>query len=161
MSSRSCGTDWNGQSDQECHEMSSIYALRGTLGWRSGALRLRKLYSEEIFGRRRRDSNPQYGSLFEFSEGYFEQSITEKSLQKITCLSPLHCLLMPQRHPQSDQGQHLGGDGMSISGHRTNSTYKHYGIINENIQRQALESAQQRQQQEINIRKVVPIREVR
>jgi hypothetical protein len=50
---------------------------------------------------------------------------------------------------------------MSIGGPRTNSTYKRYGIIDEDMQRQALESVQQRQQQEIEIRKVVPIREVR
>jgi integrase len=48
--------------------------------------------------------------------------------------------------------------GMSISGHRTSSTYKRYGIIDENIQRVALESSQQYQQQEIEARKVVPLK---
>jgi len=50
--------------------------------------------------------------------------------------------------------------GMSISGHRTNSTYKRYGIIDEDVQRKALENAQQHQQQEIEARKVVPIKRV-
>ncbi|HEX2933609.1 MAG TPA: hypothetical protein VHV54_28030 [Candidatus Binatia bacterium] len=34
---------------------------------------------------------------------------------------------------------------MSISGHNTNSTYERYGIIDEDAQRQALKSAQLRQ----------------
>jgi integrase len=48
--------------------------------------------------------------------------------------------------------------GMSISGHKTNSTYKRYGIIDEDIQRAALEQSQEHQQREIEQRKVVPIR---
>ena len=50
--------------------------------------------------------------------------------------------------------------GMSISGHKTNSTYKRYGIIDEDIQRKALERSQKQQQKEIQRRKVVPIRKV-
>jgi integrase len=48
--------------------------------------------------------------------------------------------------------------GMSISGHRTNSVYKRYNIIDENIQRQALEKSQEQQHREVEQRKVVPIR---
>lgn len=51
-------------------------------------------------------------------------------------------------------------EGMSISGHRTNSTYKRYNIIDEDLQRQALEKAQQFQKLEVERRKVVPIRKV-
>jgi hypothetical protein len=47
---------------------------------------------------------------------------------------------------------------MSISGHETNSTYKRYGIIEENLQRQSLERVHEQQQREIEERKVVPIR---
>jgi len=47
---------------------------------------------------------------------------------------------------------------MSISGHRTNSTYKRYGIIDEDVQARALEKAQQHQRHEIEARKVVPIK---
>jgi hypothetical protein len=46
---------------------------------------------------------------------------------------------------------------MSISGHETNSTYKRYGIIDEEMQRTALERVQEQQQQELE-RKVIPIR---
>jgi len=48
--------------------------------------------------------------------------------------------------------------GMSISGHKTNSTYKRYGIIDEDLQRQALERAQLIQEQESEARKVMPIK---
>jgi integrase len=48
--------------------------------------------------------------------------------------------------------------GMSISGHRTSSTYKRYGIIDENIQRAGLELSQERQRHEAQVRKVVPIK---
>ena len=49
--------------------------------------------------------------------------------------------------------------GMSISGHTTNSTYKRYAIIDESVQREALERAQLRQLREIE-RKVVPIKKL-
>jgi integrase len=49
-------------------------------------------------------------------------------------------------------------EGMSISGHETNSTYKRYGIIDENLQRHSLERVHEQQQREIEERKVVPIR---
>jgi integrase len=49
-------------------------------------------------------------------------------------------------------------EGMSISGHRTNSTYKRYNIIDENLQRQSLERVHEHQQREASQRKVVPIK---
>jgi integrase len=48
-------------------------------------------------------------------------------------------------------------EGMSISGHETNSTYKRYGIIDEGMQRTALERVHEQQQEELE-RKVIPIR---
>jgi integrase len=52
-------------------------------------------------------------------------------------------------------------EGMSISGHRTNSVYKRYNIIDEDMQRQALQRMHEQQQREIEERKVVPIRRAR
>jgi hypothetical protein len=50
--------------------------------------------------------------------------------------------------------------GMSISGHRTNSVYKRYNIIDEDMQRKALERVHEQQQEEkAQGRKVVPIRQ--
>jgi integrase len=49
--------------------------------------------------------------------------------------------------------------GMSISGHKTNSVYKRYNIIDEDVQRQALERVQEFQKGEVAKRKVVPIRQ--
>jgi hypothetical protein len=48
---------------------------------------------------------------------------------------------------------------MSISGHKTNSVYKRYNIIDEDVQRQALEKVQNFQKQEVAKRKIVPIRQ--
>jgi integrase len=51
-------------------------------------------------------------------------------------------------------------EGMSISGHETNSTYKRYGIIDEGMQRTALERVHEQQQREKEEgRKVIPIRQ--
>jgi integrase len=49
-------------------------------------------------------------------------------------------------------------EGMSISGHRTNSVYKRYNIIDEDMQRAALEKVQEYQKRELEKRKVVPIK---
>lgn len=49
-------------------------------------------------------------------------------------------------------------EGMSISGHRTNSTYKRYNIIDEDLQRRSLERVHQHQQHEATQRKVVPLK---
>jgi integrase len=49
-------------------------------------------------------------------------------------------------------------DGMKISGHRTNSVYKRYDIVDEQDQRRAMERAQEFQKQEMEARKVVPIK---
>ena len=49
-------------------------------------------------------------------------------------------------------------EGMSISGHRTNSIYKRYNIIDEDLQRQSLEQVAEHQKREAEQRKVVPIR---
>jgi hypothetical protein len=47
-----------------------------------------------------------------------------------------------------------------ISEHRTNSVYKRYNIIDEDMQRQALERVHEQQQREkTEGRKVVPIRQ--
>ena len=43
---------------------------------------------------------------------------------------------------------------MSISGHRTNSIHKRYNIIDENVQRQALEKVQEFQKREVEKSKV-------
>jgi integrase len=49
-------------------------------------------------------------------------------------------------------------EGMSISGHKTNSVYKRYNVIDEDMQRAALEKVQEFQKREIEKRKVVPIK---
>jgi integrase len=49
-------------------------------------------------------------------------------------------------------------DGMKISGHRTNSVYKRYDIVDEQDQRRAMERVQEAQKQEMEARKVVPIK---
>jgi integrase len=49
-------------------------------------------------------------------------------------------------------------EGMSISGHRTNSVYKRYNIIDEDLQRQSLERVTAHQKREIAERKVVPLK---
>ncbi len=49
-------------------------------------------------------------------------------------------------------------EGMSISGHRTDSIYRRYNIIDEEMQRRSLERVQEHQQQEIETRKVVPLK---
>jgi integrase len=49
-------------------------------------------------------------------------------------------------------------DGMKISGHRTNSVYKRYDIIDEDDQRRTIKRVQQHQRQEMERRKVVPIK---
>jgi hypothetical protein len=41
---------------------------------------------------------------------------------------------------------------------QTNSVYKRYNVIDEDLQRQSLERVQQHQQREIEERKVIPIR---
>ena len=49
-------------------------------------------------------------------------------------------------------------EGMSISGHKTNAVYKRYNIIDEEMQRAALERVQDYQEREVERRKVVPLR---
>ena len=49
-------------------------------------------------------------------------------------------------------------EGMSISGHRTNSTYRRYNIIDEDLQRSSLQRVHEHQQREKETRKVVPIK---
>ena len=49
-------------------------------------------------------------------------------------------------------------EGMSISGHRTNSTYKRYNIIDEELQRRSLERVDAQQKREATQRKVVPLK---
>ena len=49
-------------------------------------------------------------------------------------------------------------DGMKISGHRTNAVYKRYDIIDEEDQRRTIERVQEHQRQEMENRKVVPIK---
>lgn len=49
-------------------------------------------------------------------------------------------------------------DGMKISGHRTNSVYKRYDIIDEQDQRRTMERVQEHLRQEMEGRKVVPIK---
>lgn len=49
-------------------------------------------------------------------------------------------------------------DGMKISGHRTNSVYKRYDIVDEEDQRRTMERVQEHLRQEMEQRKVVPIR---
>lgn len=49
-------------------------------------------------------------------------------------------------------------EGMAISGHKSNSVYKRYNVIDEELQRQSLQRVHERQQREIEQRKVVPIR---
>jgi len=49
-------------------------------------------------------------------------------------------------------------EGMAISGHKTNSVYKRYNVIDEELQRQSLQRVHEQQQREIEQRKVVPIR---
>ena len=44
-------------------------------------------------------------------------------------------------------------ESMSISGHETNSTYKRYGIIDENLQRESLERVHEQQQREMKSEK--------
>lgn len=51
-------------------------------------------------------------------------------------------------------------DGMKISGHRTASVYKRYDIIDEQDQRSTMERVQEHLRQEMERRKVVPIRRV-
>lgn len=50
-------------------------------------------------------------------------------------------------------------EGMGISGHRTNSVYKRYNIIDEAMQRQTLQRVHEHQKREKEQRKVVPIRQ--
>jgi integrase len=50
-------------------------------------------------------------------------------------------------------------EGMSISGHKTNSVYKRYNVIDEDMQRQALQRVYEQQQREKEERKVIPIRQ--
>ncbi len=49
-------------------------------------------------------------------------------------------------------------EGMAISCHRTNSVYKRYNIVDEEMQRQSLQRVHEHQKQEKEERKVVPIR---
>ena len=49
-------------------------------------------------------------------------------------------------------------DGMKISGHKTNSVYKRYDIIDEEDQRRTIEKVQEHQRQEMENLKVFPIR---
>jgi integrase len=49
-------------------------------------------------------------------------------------------------------------EGMKISGHRTNSVYKRYDIIDEEDQRRTMEQVQKQQQNEMESRKVIPIK---
>jgi integrase len=49
-------------------------------------------------------------------------------------------------------------DGMKISGHRTNSVYKRYDIIDEQDQRRTMERVQEHLRQEMEGRKVVPLK---
>jgi integrase len=49
-------------------------------------------------------------------------------------------------------------EGMKISGHRTNSVYKRYDIIDEDDQRRAMERVQSFQRQEMEERKIVPLK---
>lgn len=46
-------------------------------------------------------------------------------------------------------------DGMKLSGHRTNSVYKRYDIVDEADQRRAMERVQEHQEREKEARKVV------
>jgi hypothetical protein len=46
---------------------------------------------------------------------------------------------------------------MAISGHKTNSIYKRYNIIDEELQRQSLRWVHAQQQKEKQARKVIPI----
>ena len=49
-------------------------------------------------------------------------------------------------------------EGMKISGHRTNSVYKRYDIIDEEDQRNTMEKVQEHQRREMEKLKVVPIK---
>jgi integrase len=49
-------------------------------------------------------------------------------------------------------------DGMKISGHRTSSVYRRYDIIDEEDQRRTMERVQKYQQNEMECRKVIPIK---
>ena len=51
-------------------------------------------------------------------------------------------------------------DGMKISGHKTNSVYKRYDIIDEEDQRRTIEKVQEHQRRELENLKVVPIKRV-
>jgi hypothetical protein len=46
-----------------------------------------------------------------------------------------------------------------VSGHKTNSVYERYNIIDEDMQRQALQRVHEQQQREKEQRKVIPIRQ--
>jgi integrase len=50
-------------------------------------------------------------------------------------------------------------EGMAISGHRINSVYKRYNIIDEDTQRKALEKVEEFQKREPKERKVVLLRQ--
>ena len=49
-------------------------------------------------------------------------------------------------------------DGMKISGHKTNSVYKRYEIIDEEDQRRTIEKVQEHQRRELENLKVVPVK---